>query len=172
MATTRATKQPNIYWQKHALEHLIIDEDKHGTYCDVISESDTQKTYRVHVDEMTTVPNPVHCTCEAFAYSKRACKHIALVAQFYHRIYKSNVAKFHAKQKVARIVKIETEVEAVKAETAAHNTPENSDKACEDFRNTKVLKVGIKGSADLAYKGNLNVSQAFVRPSQIAAQAS
>lgn|SRR5256885_4691187 len=171
MATTRKTKI-NKFYQLWATNHMEIDEDCDGLYCKVISETEENKMYTVRVDESSVVPTVTSCNCIGHHEYGNTCKHMTICQDFYNRIYHSNAVKFEAKQEATRIAKIESEVEAVKAETEAHNTPEDLEKACEELRNTKVLKVGQKGSADLAYKGNLNGNRAFVRPSQIAAQAS
>jgi len=174
MAATKIAKKVNKYFVLYASEHIQeIDMDKRGLYCMILSENDENMMYRVDVDESDLVPVATGCSCTGSSEYGYHCKHAQAVELYYQRIYKSNVAKFNAKQEAsAQIAKIEAEVEAVKDETEAHNTPENIDKACKELRDTKVLKVGQKGCADLAYKGNLNGNRAFVRPSQIAAQAS
>src|SRR6202043_3645238 len=105
MATrTATTKKVNQFYVLYATEHMIIDEDEQGLYCDVISESDTSKTHRVHVDETTVVPVATHCSCGCFEY-KGTCKHVELVVNpFYARIYKSNLEKFSAKVEVVEQV--------------------------------------------------------------------
>lgn len=91
-----ATKKVNQFYVLYATEHLIIDEDEQGLYCDVISESDISKSHRVHVDETTVIPVATHCTCGCYEH-KGDCKHCTIVNSFYARIYKSNFEKLAAK---------------------------------------------------------------------------
>jgi hypothetical protein len=135
---------------------IQVDEDKHGRLvCFVPSKSNPEGLedgawHTVQVDDETTTPSPYHCSCEAFQYNKtRSCRHQEAVAVFYARIYKSTVVK-------QRIAKISAEVEAVKAATAKHNTPEEFDAACQDLREMKSLKVGQPGSVALTGKSASN----------------
>jgi len=140
--------------------YIRVDEDKVGNLiCIVPSKSnpeglDAGAWHVVHVDDKTSVPYAYHCSCESFEYRRVECDHMKAVNAMYARIYKSNVVK--------RDAKISAEVEAVKAETAKHNTPEALDKSCnKELRETKVLKASVKSNADLAGKGAFHQDKRF-----------
>jgi len=94
MTTTTKTTKINPWYAKYATEHLVIDMDNSGLYCEVISESDENTTYTVRVDESGIAPVATACNCK----SSKPCKHMKIVSNFYKRIYKSNIAKHEAKQ--------------------------------------------------------------------------
>ena len=88
MATTKIN-----FYERYATEHLVIDEDSKGLFCEVISETVEGQSYTVRVDESGVVPVATSCNCPAH----KPCKHIALVNTFYAKVYKSNVEKQEVK---------------------------------------------------------------------------
>lgn len=98
------------FYERYATEHLVIDEDEQGLFCQVCSESHEHIHYTVRVDESGVVPVATSCNCPA----TKPCKHINLVNKFYARIYRSNVAK--AEAKAAEAAKAEQEAAVAEAQ--------------------------------------------------------
>jgi len=141
---TRSSKKVNQFYVLYATEHLVIDEDEQGLYCEVISESDLTKTHRVHVDETTVVPVATHCSCKSHEHSGN-CKHCEIVDGFYVKVYKSNLEKF-----VAKFEQEETE--------QVEETPVAMDLPAELQGSGKVLSVP-QGNGSEMLRGNLNGAQ-------------
>ena len=105
-----ATATTINFYSRYATEHLVIDEDEKGLFCQVCSETHEHTHYTVRVDESGVVPVATSCNCPA----TKPCKHINLVNRFYARIYKSNVVK--AEAKAAEAARVEAEAAVAEAE--------------------------------------------------------
>lgn len=162
MNATRKT-EINGWYRLAVVSYLRINVDNDGLYVNAPAEKSAD-VYTLRCEETAYSIDVKSCSCVGNKEYNKCCKHMIITQEYFDNIYKhntpENTTKYQAKQ-ASKSVEINAEVEAIKDETAAHNTPEDLDKACEELRETKVLKVGIKGSADLAYKGNLNVSRPF-----------
>lgn len=95
MTTTQKATKINRFYALYAEEHLHIDMDRDGLYCEVISESDESKTYTVRVDESGVAPVATACNCQA---RTAACKHAIIVNRFFARIYARALEQAEAKQ--------------------------------------------------------------------------
>lgn len=87
----------------YALDHLVIDQIGEHVFADVPSERDSDKTYRVDIDESD--PRHVHavkCHCP----STVPCKHVQIVNAFFYRILR------HYEQPI-QTVDIQTEANRV-----------------------------------------------------------
>jgi len=71
----------NTHFGTWALKHLVINEDASGLICHCPDQSG--RWFKVNVDESQAVPTPVSCSC-----GTSNCKHQAVVAAMYNRIYK------------------------------------------------------------------------------------
>jgi hypothetical protein len=90
---TKIAKKVNQWFVRYASEHIVsISEDNDGLYVEVISESDENKTYKVHCDESGLVPVATRCQCEGHEHGY-ICKHAQAANLYWNHIYKSNVEK-------------------------------------------------------------------------------
>jgi len=142
--TTKRAKKVNQFYTMWASEHIVVDmSDKGELYCDVVSESDISKSYRVYVEESLVVPCSVFCTCEGFQHAS-TCKHAEIVDSYYARIYRSNLAKFIAKQEALQVAEktIEPPVqEAVEISVAERKTTWDRDLCARVFIDTRELVI-------------------------------
>jgi hypothetical protein len=161
MNEARKTEIKQSY-AEYATKNLVIDEDNDGMYVQVPSEKDKEVHYTVRCTESACSVVVKSCGCVGNKDYGRFCKHCIIVQQYFNVLYKNNAPDntkaYRAKQaaKAARVAKINAEVEAVKAETAKHNTPEKLDAACQELREMKSVKVGQPGSVALAGKPKSN----------------
>src|SRR5947209_931204 len=157
VGATRKT-EINGWYRLAVVSYLRINVDNEGLYVNAPAEKSAD-VYTLRCEETAYSIDVKSCSCVGNKEYNKCCKHMIITQEYFDNIYKhntdANTTKYQAKQ-AARTAKIVAEVEAVKAETMVHNAPEEFDEACEELREAKVLKVGIKGSDDLAGKGALN----------------
>ena len=105
MATrTASSKKVNLWYMRHAASEMVIDMLNDKLICIVPSENDLEKSYTVHVDEITVlVPVATSCECRAFEMHK-TCKHCTIVNSYYKHIYRSSIAKAQAKAAAQHVV--------------------------------------------------------------------
>ncbi len=151
-STTRKAPKVNRFYALYATEHLVVDMDNDGLYCEVVSESDEDKTYTVRVDESGVAPIATTCNCK----SSKPCKHMSIVSSFYSRIYKSNIQKAEAKkaqQETGEQVEETTVCEDVKQ-------PIRIDRFTSSFDRSPVIAAPML-TTNVGMMGCLNVSQPF-----------
>jgi len=120
------------FYERYATEHMTIDMDEHGLYCEVCSETHESVNYTVRVDESGVVPVATSCNCA----SHKPCKHMRIVNIYYAKIYKSNIEKAEAKQ--------EQEQEAAKAIQEAENIVKLS--SVEKSANERMMSASLNGN--------------------------
>jgi hypothetical protein len=159
-----SSKKVNLWYMRHAASEMLIDMDEQGLICIVPSENDLEKSYVVHVDEITVlVPVATSCECRAFEMHK-TCKHCTIVNVYYKRIYRSSIAKAQAKAAVQQVVEtpatavVVVEEKPVVAEKPAMQEDKNiyfdQERGCYCYRMTN-------RPVDAGYASNVNGSRGF-----------
>jgi hypothetical protein len=73
-------------FSNYALKNIRIDEDNNGLFCQVPDQSGCWMTVRC--EETKTAVTPTSCSC-----GKSNCKHQAVVASYYGKLYKALAVK-------------------------------------------------------------------------------
>lgn len=121
-----------------AERHLVIDENEQGQVIVHCPDRDGN-WYHIDCEESATNIVPTSCSC-----GKKDCKHQAVVASFYQRIYKNNTAENTTKYAAKQAAKVATPKVVVPRVSTLINQA-----------------VAASKITDLSRKGNLNTSRAF-----------